>query len=200
MQESLFQTESISDLDESEILLFRSYFSQIKADEYLSLLQNVNWSRNQIVVYGKKHLEPRDTAWYGENGLIYKYSGIEHKAKPWLPFLIEIRDELNSAFCENFNSVLINRYRDGNDGVSWHSDDEPELGDSPTLCSLSFGGSRKFQLRSKEKSSEIFSIYLNHGDLLIMKPPTQKYWLHAVPKTATKVAERINLTFRKIIS
>ena len=151
MQESLFETESISDLDESEILLFPSYFSQIKADEYLSLLQNVNWSRNQIVVYGKKHLEPRDTAWYGENGLIYKYSGIEHKAKPWLPFLIEIRDELNSAFCENFNSVLINRYRDGNDGVSWHSDDEPELGDSPTLCSLSFGGSRKFQLRSKEK-------------------------------------------------
>ena len=66
MQESLFQTESISDLDESEILLFPSYFSQIKADEYLSLLQNVNWSRNQIVVYGKKHLEPRDTAWYGE--------------------------------------------------------------------------------------------------------------------------------------
>ena len=63
MQESLFETESISDLDESEILLFRSYFSQIKADEYLSLLQNVNWSRNQIVVYGKKHLEPRDTAW-----------------------------------------------------------------------------------------------------------------------------------------
>ncbi len=200
MQERLFETENISDLDNSEILLFRSYFSQTEADEYFSLLHNVGWYRNEIIVYGKKHLEPRDTAWYGDPGLHYKYSELEHKAKPWLPFLIKIRDQVNSAFCQNFNSVLINRYRDGNDGVSWHSDDEPELGNSPTLCSVSFGGSRKFQLRSKEKPREIFSIYLTHGDLLIMKPPTQQNWLHAVPKTNRKVTERINLTFREIIA
>ena len=199
MQERLFETENISDLDNSEIRLFRSYFSQTEADEYFSLLHDVKWSRNEIIVYGNKHLEPRDTAWYGDAGLGYKYSGLEHKAKPWLPFLIEIRDEINSNFCQNFNSVLINRYRDGNDGVSWHSDDEPELGDSPTICSVSFGDPRKFQLRSKEKPREIFSIYLTHGDLLIMKPPTQQNWLHAVPKTNKKVTERINLTFREII-
>ena len=94
---------------------------------------------------------------------------------------------------------MLNRYRDEKDSVAWHADDEPELGDSPTIASVSFGASRKFQVRYKNKRGKIFSIFLHHGDLMIMNPPTQAHYLHCAPKSSKKVSERINLTFRKIL-
>jgi alkylated DNA repair dioxygenase AlkB len=199
MQESLWQTDELSSLENCHICFYRNYFPQTEADHFLLLLQEIRCKQNEIVVFGNKHLEPRETALYGNPDINYRYSGIEHKAELWVPFLQEIRESIQIVTEVKFNSVLINRYRNEKDSVAWHSDDEPELGPSPTICSVSFGASRKFQLREKNKKGEIFTTFLHHGDLIVIHPPTQQHWLHCVPKSSKKTAERINLTFRRII-
>ena len=141
---------------------------------------------------------PRLSAWYGDPGASYTYSGIAMSPIPWTPLLLQIRNRLIEATQSNFNSLLANLYRDGQDSVGWHADDEIELGDSPTIASLSFGESRKFKMKQKQNKEEKFSLDLNDGDLLIMKGDTQKNWLHEIPSSAKKMGPRINLTFRKI--
>ena len=199
IQESFWQKDDLGDLENCHISLYRNHFSKIQADRCLEQLRKIEWTQNEIVLFGTKHLEPRETAWFGNPGVNYKYSGIEHKAKPWFPLLEDIRTQVQMASGVIFNSVLVNRYRDENDSVAWHADDEPELGAAPTIGSLSFGASRKFQLREKNKRGKIFNVFLHHGDLLIMPPPTQQHWLHCVPKSRSTTSERINLTFREII-
>ena len=199
IQESFWQKDDLGDLENCHISLYRSHFSKSQADRCLEQLRKIEWTQNEIVLFGSKHLEPRETAWFGNPGVNYKYSGIEHKAKPWFPLLEDIRTQVQMASGVIFNSVLVNRYRDENDSVAWHADDEPELGAAPTIGSLSFGASRKFQLREKNKRGKIFNVFLHHGDLLIMNPPTQQHLLHCVHKSRSTTSERINLTFREII-
>ena len=199
IQESFWQKDDLGDLENCHISLYRSHFSKSQADRCLEQLRKIEWTQNEIVLFGTKHLEPRETAWFGNPGVNYKYSGIEHKAKPWFPLLEDIRTQVQIASGVICYSVLVNRYRDENDSVAWHADDEPELGAAPTIGSLSFGASRKFQLREKNKRGKIFNLFLHHGDFLIMHPPTQQHWLHCVPKSRSTTSERINLTFREII-
>jgi len=98
-----------------------------------------------------------------------------------------------------FNSGLLNLYRSGADCVSWHSDDEPEPGPEPAIGSVSFGGSRKFQLKPRT-SKEKKSIELRHGDYLLMSGKTQRNWLHQVPRTKKVLEPGIHITFRQIFS
>ena len=118
---------------------------------------------------------------------------------PWTKELLKVRRKLEEFSKQKFNSVLLNYYRSGNDSVSWHSDDEEELGEFPIIGSLSFGGLRRFRLRNKQNKKLTHTYDLGNGSLLIMKGATQKLWEHEVPKTKKKVSGRINLTFRYIV-
>ncbi|KZZ73028.1 hypothetical protein A3766_20725, partial [Oleiphilus sp. HI0132] len=138
-------------------------------------------------------------AWYGDPNISYSYSGIAAKPKNWTPLLQNIKILVEQRTGEIFNGVLVNRYRNGQDSVSWHSDDESSLGPDPIIASLSFGQSRYFQLKHKRKEGEKYQLELEHGSLLLMKSGVQKNWLHQAPKTRREVAERINLTFRRIM-
>jgi alkylated DNA repair dioxygenase AlkB len=143
---------------------------------------------------------PRLTAWHGDPGAVYTYSNIRMEPEPWTPLLESIRDRV-SEFCKaEFNSVLLNLYRDGNDSMGWHSDDEKELGPQPTIASLSFGAERTFKFRHKFNRSLKHSMTLSHGSLMVMQGETQALWQHSLPKTRKKVFPRINLTFRRILS
>ena len=116
-----------------------------------------------------------------------------------LIILLLIKKRIEETVQVNFNSVLANLYRDGQDYVSWHSDDEKELGENPVIASVSLGATRRFLLKHKlNKDLPTVDISLDHGSLLIMKGSTQHYWKHQVPKTAKVRTERINLTFRVI--
>ena len=119
---------------------------------------------------------------------------------PWTEALAEIKDAAEAASGVEFNGVLLNRYRSGQDSMGWHADDEPEFGDDPVIASVSFGGSRTFQLKHKRRKELKGSIELTHGSLLVMRGGTQANWVHQVPKTAKAVRERLNLTFRRIVS
>ena len=197
---SLFQSESIVlDLPDAEIIYFPAFLSTEEADSlFVELLENIPWQQDEITVYGKKHLQPRLTALYGNEGKPYSYSNIVMQPHYWTLSLQKIKLLIESVCETNFTTVLLNYYRNGNDSNGWHADNEKELGTNPVIASLSLGAERNFQLKHNSDSTQKRSIILENGSLLVMKGATQHFWKHQVPKTAKPIGPRINLTFRVI--
>lgn len=197
---SLFESEPILlTLPDAEIIYFPQFLQKEEADSFFNeLIKITPWQQDEITVYGKKHLQPRLTALYGNEGKPYSYSNITMQPHPWTVLLQQIKSHIERVTETNFTTVLLNYYRNGNDGNSWHADNEKELGVNPVIASLSFGAERTFQLKHNSDSSQKKSITLEHGSLLLMKGTTQHFWKHQIPKTAKLIDPRINLTFRKI--
>ena len=183
-----------------EIEYIRDCFNNNESDILFdSLKKNIEWKQDFIKMFGKSHPIPRLTAWYGDEKKTYRYSGITMNPLPWTKELFMVKSKLEVCSKIKFNSVLLNFYRSGSDSVSWHSDDENELGEDPIIGSISFGGTRRFRLRNKKDKKQIHTYELKNGSFLLMKGKTQKYWEHEIPKTKKNVSGRINLTFRYII-
>jgi len=165
------------------------------------LQEKIEWHRPRVFVYGRWIDSPRQSAWYGDSGAVYRYSGTVNQPSPWLPELESLRQRLDPFCASRFNSVLANRYRSGTDSMGWHSDDEKELGPDPVIASVSLGGTRRFLLQHRRrKDLPIHEIVLEHGSLLVMRARSQRAWRHSVPKTREAVAPRINLTYRHVIA
>lgn len=167
---------------------------------YKTLKETLAWRQDYASMFGKQVALPRLSAWYGDTKKSYTYSGIHLDPLPWTPALLEIKQKLESYTDARFNSVLCNLYRDGRDYVSWHTDAEPELGRNPIIGSANFGETRKFQLRRIDDKANKKEFELKHGTILIMAGETQHFWQHQVPKSAKVSRDRINLTFRTIVS
>lgn len=157
------------------------------------------WRHEEVLVWGKRHLQPRLTAWYGDPGRSYAYSGTLLHPLPWTDLLLALRREVERLTKSTFNSVLLNRYRDGSDRMGFHSDNEPSLGREPIIASLSFGAVRTLVFKNKrDKTVPLKKLPLPDGSLLLMKGETQMNWLHGINKENV-TGDRINLTFRNII-
>jgi len=169
---------------------------------FTDLRAGVPWESHRIRVYGREFDPPRLSCWIGDPQARYRYSGRWFEPRPWTPGLAALRDRLAAELDVPFNSVLANLYRTGRDGMGWHRDSEPELGDAPVIASISLGAERRFRLRPYAKhavaGAHPLSIDLPHGSLLVMRGGTQRHYQHALPKTGRAVGERINLTFRRI--
>jgi alkylated DNA repair dioxygenase AlkB len=187
-------------LADADLKFAPRFFGADEADHWFKvLMQETPWRQDPIKVWGKMYLQPRLTAWYGDPGNAYTYSGITMQPLPWTAALAQIKATLEDAAKTTFNSVLINLYRNQQDSVGWHSDDEPELGKNPVIASLSLGETRTFKLKHKsDKLQKPLAIDLSHGSLLIMGGTTQQCWAHAVEKERSVKGPRINLTFRQI--
>jgi len=186
-------------LPDADIRYLPDAFPPAVADRLFEALRaDTGWRQEEIVMFGQRRLVPRLVAWHGDPGARYTYSGVVHEPLPWSAALLEVRGHVESLSGHRFNSVLLNLYRGGSDGMGWHSDDEPELGRDPVIASVSLGVTRRFRLRHRERRDTV-PIDLGHGSLLLMQGPTQHHWVHAVPKTSRPVGERINLTFRRIL-
>jgi alkylated DNA repair dioxygenase AlkB len=194
-------TLQVLDLPDGDVIIYPLFFPQAEADRLLQeLLTTTPWRQESIKLYGKSIDVPRLTAWYGDEGMGYTYSGIVNEPQPWTPALLEVKRAVEVPAGVMFNSVLLNRYRSGKDSVAWHADDEKEFGENPVIASVSFGGTRTFQFQHKKRKDLKASVELTHGSLLIMRGATQHKWLHQIPKTAKDVPERVNLTFRAVRS
>ena len=156
------------------------------------------WEQPLVTVYGKQHRTPRLTCWVADPGCSYRYSGLQQAIHPWTAELEILRQLLLDQLGVRFNSLLLNRYRDGADRMGWHADDEPELDDLAPIVSLSLGAARDLRFRPRHGGEAAFAVRLGDGDLLVMDPPSQRHWQHALPPRARVVTERINLTFRVI--
>lgn len=141
-------------------------------------------------------MQPRLTAWYGDAGKDYSYSGITMQPLAWTDTLMAIKQSADKVAGVSFNSALLNLYRDGKDSMGWHRDNEKELGTNPVIASVSFGAPRRFLLRHYTDKKLVREIVLTHGSLLLMRGETQHYWEHSIPKTAKPAGSRINITFR----
>ncbi len=160
--------------------------------------ENIAWKQDYISIYGKTNPLPRLTSWYGDSNKDYKYSGILSRPNPWNEGLLYIKKKIEAVAEVQFNSVLLNWYRSGNDHINWHADDETELGRNPIIASASFGASRDFVIRYNANKSLKVKIPLKHGSLLIMGGELQHYWQHCVPRRKKVSQGRFNLTFRII--
>ena len=187
-------------LPDGDVILYEAFFTPAESERFFTqLLATTQWEQSHLKIYGKEIAEPRLTAWYGDAGKSYTYSGITRRPLPWTPALSQIKERVESVAQTSFNSVLLNLYRDGRDSIGWHQDKEPELGQNPVIASVSFGATRCFRLRHKRrKDLPLVELDLTNGSLLIMCGPTQHFWQHQIPKTAKPVGQRINLTFRVI--
>lgn len=188
-------------LPDADIQLYESVWSAPESDRGLAqLLHEIPWRQETAHLFQQAILIPRLTAWYGDAGKSYTYSGIDLHPEPWTPTLLGIKSTVEAIAGVTFNSVLINLYRHGQDSVGWHRDAEPSLGRNPVIASVSLGATRRFSLKHLHRRDlKPVHLDLTHGSLLLMQGTTQHYWLHQVPKTAKAVGQRINLTFRSII-
>ena len=187
-------------LADAEVRYQRCFYDDAEAARHFVKLQKETpWRQDSIKVWGKEHLQPRLTAWHGDHGAGYTYSGLRMEPAPWSSHLLAIKADIEAAAGTRFNSVLINLYRDERDSVGWHSDDEAELGTHPVIASLSLGATRTFKMKHKmRKQEKVLHIDLTHGSLLVMSGRTQQCWMHAVDKERVPTRPRINLTFRSI--
>jgi alkylated DNA repair dioxygenase AlkB len=164
------------------------------------LIETIPWRSESIVLWGKSYVQPRLIAWYGDEEASYTYSGLTLAPLPWTPTLMRIKQRVEDVSETLFNSVLLNYYRDGQDSMGFHSDDEPELGPAPIIASVSFGEERTFVLKHKRKKNlKPMRLPLASGSVLLMRGETQKNWRHAVEKENCPCGPRINLTLRRII-
>lgn len=168
-------------------------------DHYLeALLQTIPWKNDQVFINGELRSTKRKVAWYGDERYRYTYSGVTREALPWTAALLELKEKVEEKLGHTFNSCLLNLYSDGSEGMAWHSDDEAALGKNTVIASLSLGAERKFMLKHKTTKQTV-SVLLQHGSLLVMQGETQTHWLHSIPKSATVLKPRVNLTFRTIV-
>lgn len=164
------------------------------------LIISTPWKQESIVIFGKSRVQPRLTAWFGGPRCSYTYSGITLAPVPWTPLLTALKEAVENFVGGKFNSVLLNYYRDNNDSMGFHSDDEGELGLEPVIASLSFGEERTFVLKHRrDKTLKPVRIKLASGSLLLMQGETQRNWKHSIDKERRPCGPRVNLTFRRII-
>ena len=196
----MIKKEAITGYEDLEIDLYQDKRLEEKKDLWFkSCLHDLNWETGFIKIFGKTHQIPRLQAWYADNEIEYTYSGKKLQRHNWNNLLLEIKEKIENITSFKFNSVLANLYRDENDSMGLHSDDEKELGKNPVIASLSLGESREIYFKHKNKKLNLIIPQVS-GQLIVMHGKTQEYWKHEIKKTKKIKKPRINLTFRNIIT
>ena len=175
-----------------------NFIEENEANKLLDhFLSNLNWESGEIKLFGKTYQIPRKQIYFADQGMDYHYSGKKLSTNKWDSEVNQLKIKLEKVLGIDFNACLANLYRNGEDSNGWHADNEKELGENPTIASISFGTTRKFQLKHQDKEEKL-SYSLPHGSLLVMGGAMQHYWKHTIPKQKNIDKARVNLTFRKI--
>ena len=177
---------------------------------YQQLLAELPWQSDKVTLFGKTHITTRQIVWMGDTpsastqALSYTYSGHTRPIEPWHPAVFHVKHMIEQQLqplkiCTQFNSCLLNYYPSGEEGMGYHADDEPELGYQPIIASLSLGATRKFVFKHKKTQDKV-ELYLESGQLVVMRGDTQQYWKHSITKTKKVDTGRISLTFRHMLN
>jgi|SRR6185503_11366013 len=202
VEQSSFFEDSLNGRDlPADLLVYQAgVFSPAESLTFLiTFINETPWKQEIVHMYGKAIKTPRLTAWFGDQNKSYAFSGNKYNPLPWTKALLDIKARVEPIAGMEFNSVLLNYYRDGNDSVAWHSDDEYELGFKPTIASVSFGQERRFDVRQKADHKRKYSVILENGSVLLMKGDLQRLWQHRIAKSTQPMKPRVNLTFRIIM-
>jgi len=188
--------KKVFDLPDTDLMLVDNFITKEESDlYYTTFLHTTRWREYQMEIFDKTVTAPRMIAWYEDK----ENAGADQDGPDWTPELLAIRKRVEQETGFEFNAVLLNLYRNGKDGVAWHSDHTDKSGPDPIIASVSFGETRMFHLRHKSrKDIRQVEIPLHHGSFLLMAGTTNSLWQHQVPKTARDILPRINLTFRRV--
>lgn len=187
----------IFNLPDTDLVLADGFIAKEESDRYYdTFLHDTPWREYEMEIFDKTVTAPRMIAWYEDKTNV----GADKDGPDWTPELLAIRKKVEEETGMEFNAVLLNLYRNGKDGVAWHSDRTDKSQSDPVIASVSFGETRLFRLRHKyRKDIGQVEIPLCHGSFLLMAGTTNSFWQHQVPKTAKDILPRINLTFRQVI-
>ena len=203
MQQSLFDSQPSQchylDLADGDVTYYPNWIAPDIASQYQkTLVDELPWRQDTIKMFGKLVKIPRLQSWHGESHCLYQYSDLTLHPLPWTPTLARLKHCCERQTGAVFNSALANWYRDGQDSMGMHADDEPELGPEPVIASVTLGQVRPFVLKHRS-TKEKHTIMLEHGSLLVMAGKTQGYYHHGINKTSKALDDRINITFRQIM-
>jgi len=175
------------------------WLSPDEADTVLAALRNeMAWEQREIVLFGRRILQPRLIAWAGDLG--YRYSGQTLEPRACTPTLRGLLGRVSTRCGVAFNHVLANRYRTGDDSMGLHADDEPELGPDPVVAIVSLGATRRLVIRPRRRQDRgRHDRELGHGALLVMGGTCQRHYVHGLPRQTRIEGERISLTFRRLL-
>lgn len=188
------------DLPNAKIHYFPKFLNKSDANHlFKTLFQQTNWRLDQVKVFGKLYNQPRLTALYSTTSIPYSYSGLTMQPEAFPNYLLPLKQRIELTCKHEFNSLLLNLYRNGDDSNGWHADNEKELGINPVIASVSLGEERPFHFKHRSISHHRHKITLNHGSLMLMSGEMQHHWLHQIAKTKRKIGPRINLTFRTLV-
>jgi alkylated DNA repair dioxygenase AlkB len=180
-------------------VLYPEFLDTGSADSaFQELLATTPWEQPQLAMFGNIVTEPRQSTWHSDDAT-YAYSGVERVPHPMSPLLRKLAEQCAVITETPFNGVLVNLYRDGNDHLGWHADNEIVNGPEPTIASISLGAERRFDFRHNE-TGEVVKVLLPHGSLLVMSGLSQSCWQHRIPKETHLTLPRINLTFRRVLN
>lgn len=162
------------------------------------LLKELPWKSGEIKLFGKVYPIPRKEVYFSDNELSYSYSGKELIIDVWDKNVLGIKSGVEALLNVKFNACLANLYCNGQDSNGWHADNEKELGRNPIIASVSFGATRRFDLKH-QSTKEKLSFQLASGSLLVMGGEMQHFWKHQIPKQKNINDPRVNLTFRQVL-
>lgn len=184
-------------MKQSRIIYKPRWLDEDQAKKLYDAAANMDLKQYPVTVWDKTFLQPRLTAWCSDDGKGYSYSNQITPVVPWPSEFLDCRAKLEDECGVRLPTCLVNMYRDGQDSVGWHKDDESIFGKDPTIVSISLGGTRRFKLRnSQTKETQEFD--LSDGDLLLFSGKYATEWVHSIVKTAKVVDTRISLTFRTV--
>ena len=182
-----------------KIRVQEGFFTPVESTKLLeNFIVALPWESMKIKMFGRDVVIPRLQCWIGDEGCDYSYSGKKLHRQDWTKELLMIKEKISQQAGLEFNSVLVNYYRDGQDSMGWHADDEKELGINPTIASVSLGETRRFDIKHKQNPELHYKFELTSGSLLIMRGALQHHWVHQIPAQKKVKEPRINLTFRTI--
>lgn len=198
---SLFPISSEQNLlpYDGEVFYHADFFTSKQSQDFLRILTDeIPWKHDEVVLFGKVIQTRRKVAWYANDAKPYTYSGRTKIGLVWTPTLLSIKNAIEEKANTSFNGCLMNYYHDGNDGASWHADDEKSILPNSRIASISLGAARKFEFKHKQTQEKV-SLELAPGSLLLMQGTTQSHWIHQLPKSKKITEPRLNLTFRQMI-
>lgn len=173
---------------------YPNFLTQEESKELFEYLKSQSfWMQHQIKFSDVTRNVPRLVKWFGN--MTYKYSGITNPPCKMDEQVEILMLNINNRLSLPLNSCLLNYYRNGNDSISLHKDDERELGETPLIAVISIGGEREFIIK-KDNIKEKIKVSLPVGSLFIMKNNFNKEFSHGIDKIKDSNVERISLTYR----
>lgn len=172
-------------------------------DTFEKLIEYRSDEESSIVIHGKTIKIPRKQIAYGDKGLSYSFTGNKVPVKSWndtdkvSKLLLKIRNKIRKHTKVEYNFILINRYKDGNDYIGYHFDSENDLVNKSSIAGISLGAERKLCFKD-QISGKVVKVKLEYGSLVTIDYPTNRYWKHGIPKRKKCIYPRISLTFRQM--